>query len=433
MMVLFYFLSLILFFNFLNLYIIQFIIILGFFIFLKINFLNFYCSISYFLGFDFYSFWMMFLLIFIMMFVYLSFDLFNETFFYIVGFFLFMSLFLVFYSLNILLMYFFFEFSLIPMILIVFGWGYQPERLISGFYLFFYTLFSSLPLLIFIFYLSKNYSLFFDLNFNLFISMYLNFCLIFSFLVKFPMFMLHFWLPKAHVQAPLVGSMLLAGILLKIGGYGIIRFMMMFEDLFVYYNYIWYSIVIYGCFMVSYICLIQSDMKFMIAYSSISHMSMCIMGLITFMKLGFLGSFLMLICHGFCSSGLFFLANLYYKLTNSRSFFINKGMLNYCPSLGFFWFIFCFINMSCPPSVNFLSEFLIMSSMVSYCYVSIIYMFMIFFFVSCFNFYLFSYLNHGDCYYIYSINLVSLIDYFIILFHLFYLFMLNFYYFLVLF
>nr|YP_009445996.1 NADH dehydrogenase subunit 4 [Trocnadella arisana]AMY96201.1 NADH dehydrogenase subunit 4 [Trocnadella arisana] len=433
MMIIFFLVSLILLFFFFDYMLFQFILILIFLIFMKSNFFLFFCSISYFFGFDLYSFMMLFLLLFIFMLMLMSFNLlYKDCFFFLMSFLL-LILYMVFSSLNMLIMYFCFEFSLIPMLFLIFGWGYQPERLISGFYLFFYTLFSSLPLLIFMIFFFDFYSLFFDLNFNLFFSFYLNFCLIISFLVKFPMFMFHYWLPKAHVQAPLIGSMVLAGVLLKIGGYAMIRFMFMFEDLFFLYSYIWYSISLYGSIIVSYICLIQFDTKYMIAYSSISHMGLCIMGLSTYSGLGFLGSFLMMVCHGFCSSGLFCLASFYYNFIHSRSFFLNKGMISYFPSLNLFWFIFCSFNMSAPPSANFLAEFLIMNSMLSYWSFSLFYMFMIFFMVSCFNFYLFSYLNHGQYYYSFSMNHCFLSNYFLIFFHMVFLIYFNCYYMYILF
>nr|YP_010879007.1 NADH dehydrogenase subunit 4 [Batracomorphus matsumurai]WHE42659.1 NADH dehydrogenase subunit 4 [Batracomorphus matsumurai] len=433
MMNIFYMFSLIPFIFIYDIYMFQLSFLFLMIMIFKSNFYMFYCSVSYFFGVDFYSYWMLFLLVFIIMMTLFCFNYFNFIIFFFVILVLMLSLKLVFFSMNILMMYMFFEFSLIPLIVLIFGWGYQPERLISGFYLFFYTLFSSLPLLIFIFNLYFYNSFFFDLVLKLNYSFYLNFCLIFSFLVKFPMFMLHFWLPKAHVQAPLFGSMILAGITLKLGGYGMIRFMFMFEDIFFYYGYIWYSLSIYGSLLVSYICLIQSDLKFLIAYSSISHMGLCIMGFSSMLSLGVLGSYLMLICHGFCSSGLFCLAGFYYNYIYSRSFFINKGMMNYFPSMSMFWFFFCSINMSCPPSVNFLSEFLIMNSMISYSSISLFYMFLIFFFVSCFNFYLFSYMNHGKMYFSFSMELGSVMHYMIVFFHMIYLLMFNFYFYFILF
>nr|YP_010502870.1 NADH dehydrogenase subunit 4 [Doratura homophyla]UXD78634.1 NADH dehydrogenase subunit 4 [Doratura homophyla] len=326
---------------------------------------------------------------------------------------------LIFSSMNFLYMYISFEFVLIPLLIIILGWGYQPERLLAGMYLFFYTMLVSLPLFVVIMYLYMCLgSLFLDLlKFNS-CSFTLHFVIMLVFLVKMPMYFVHFWLPKAHVQAPVAGSMILAGIMLKIGGYGLIRTMYMFEYMYMNYSYIWFSISMLGSFYISLICLIQSDIKSLIAYSSISHMGMVIMGMITMSSWGLLGSYLLMLGHGFCSSAMFYMANVFYLRTKSRSFFINKGLINYLPSSSMFWFMFCSFNMSCPPSINFISELMILSSMMNFWFSSMYFFIVISFFCASFSYYLYSFSQHGLYSNMYSFSSINLAEYLIMFMHI---------------
>nr|QKO00206.1 NADH dehydrogenase subunit 4 [Evacanthus acuminatus]QWC53799.1 NADH dehydrogenase subunit 4 [Evacanthus heimianus] len=391
---------------------------------MMINFNSmFFFNISYFLGLDNLSFGLVLLTLFIGFLMikasnHIQFD-FSSNMFLMVNLLLIICLVLIFSVLNIFMMYLFFEFSLIPLMILILGWGYQPERLISGLYLFFYTLFASLPLLLIIMNLYMTFnSMFFDMIYYLNVSFFIYFSMIFAFLVKLPVFMLHFWLPKAHVQAPVSGSMILAGLLLKVGGYGIIRFSFMCELSFNLYSYILFSMCIVGTLLVSLICLIQGDVKCLIAYSSVAHMSMCMMSMLTMFKFGIIGAYLMMIGHGLCSSGLFCLANMMYDRLGSRSFYINKGLICFMPNLSMIMFILCSFNMSCPPSINFLSEIFIMISSISYWSCSIYYLVLISFLSACFSFYLFSYTYHGQYFMMYSYMTNKVREYLLLLIHI---------------
>nr|YP_002735039.1 NADH dehydrogenase subunit 4 [Malcus inconspicuus]ABZ02055.1 NADH dehydrogenase subunit 4 [Malcus inconspicuus] len=337
--------------------------------------------------------------------------------------FLFMILFLMFFLFlsfsctNFFLFYLFFESSIVPTVILIFGWGYQPERLKAGIYLIMYTLFASLPLLIGIFYIMfKNNTCFYpliDLQFNL----YLYLSLIMAFLVKMPMFFVHFWLPKAHVEAPVSGSMILAGVLLKLGGYGLLR-IFNFMTNYIIYNYIWIIISLFGSVMVSFFCLFQVDIKSLIAYSSVSHMGLVIGGIMTCNYLGLSGSLVMMLGHGLCSSGLFVLANLIYERSYSRSIFINKGYMTLMPNLSFFWFIFSINNMSSPPSLNLLGELMLINSIVSWSKITMIFLAFSSFLSCGYSIYLYSITQHG-CFHsgLKIINFINVREYTLLFFH----------------
>nr|YP_009936910.1 NADH dehydrogenase subunit 4 [Tuta absoluta]QNT11854.1 NADH dehydrogenase subunit 4 [Tuta absoluta]UJM44076.1 NADH dehydrogenase subunit 4 [Tuta absoluta]UJM44089.1 NADH dehydrogenase subunit 4 [Tuta absoluta] len=309
-------------------------------------------------------------------------------------------LFLTFSVMNLFMFYLFFEGSLIPTLLLIIGWGYQPERIQAGMYLLFYTLFSSLPLLLGIFYIfyEMNYIMIYFLKFFNFNIYLLYFCMLMAFLVKMPMYFVHLWLPKAHVEAPVSGSMILAGIMLKLGGYGLLRVMIFLQEINLKLNIIWVTISLIGGVYISLKCFCQIDIKSLIAYSSVAHMSIVISGIMTMNYWGFMGSYILMIGHGLCSSGMFCLANINYERFHSRSLFINKGLMNFMPSMSLWWFLLMSSNMAAPPSLNLMGEVSLINSLVSWSWMTMISLMLISFFSAGYSLYLFSYTQHGEYY-----------------------------------
>nr|QNJ60004.1 NADH dehydrogenase subunit 4 [Amblytropidia mysteca] len=361
--------------------------------------------ISYYFGVDYFSFslillsfWICCLMITASGSVYTS--SYHSNFFVFVVLFLLIMLFCSFSSLSLLSFYIFFESSLIPTLLLILGWGYQPERLQAGIYLIFYTLVASLPLLLVLF---KVYyfsgTLYFPLLFD-FGSYYFMFYIfmILAFLVKMPMFLVHLWLPSAHVEAPISGSMILAGVLLKLGGYGIFRVMKIISFLGLKFNYFWLSLGLSGGVIVSFICFRQVDLKSLIAYSSVAHMSMVIGGLMTMNWWGCFGSLSLMIGHGLCSSGLFCLSNIIYERLGSRSLLINKGMINLMPSMALWWFLLSSSNMASPPSLNLLGELSLINSIISWSSYGFLTLIFLSFFSAVYTLYMYSYSQHGSYY-----------------------------------
>nr|ALO76238.1 NADH deshydrogenase subunit 4 [Agriotes ustulatus] len=402
----------------------QFIYFLLFILFLfTFNFSSTFYDMSYFLGCDFLSYFMILLSIWICSLMILASESLNSS-NYFFNFFLFVllmlmfSLILTFSSMNIFIFYLFFEISLIPTLILILGWGYQPERIQAGMYMFFYTLFASLPMMVAVFFIYYKFNSldFFFLNFCV-DSLFLYLCTSFVFLVKIPMFFVHLWLPKAHVEAPVSGSMILAGIMLKLGGYGFLRFMPIFNYWFKGKFFI-VVVSLFGGFIISLICLRQTDIKSLIAYSSVSHMGLVLGGIMTMNSWGYYGAFIMMIAHGLCSSGLFCLANITYERLGSRSLFLNKGLINLMPSMSLWWFLLSSSNMAAPPSFNLLGEVMLINSLVSWGLLTIIFVMLVSFFSACYTLYLYSYSQHGKLYLgSYSFSLGFVREYLLLFLH----------------
>nr|QFX74890.1 NADH dehydrogenase subunit 4 [Pleonexes koreana] len=298
---------------------------------------------------------------------------------------------------NYILFYLSFECSILPITFLILGWGYQPERAQAGIYLVFYTLFASLPLLVLI--LMNSYFNGSNMCLSGFytglVSGVNSFFLISAFLVKFPMYITHLWLPKAHVEAPVAGSMILAGILLKLGGYGMIRFMNLVNLLPNYLQFFLIIVSTLGGVLISLVCMNHMDMKSLVAYSSVVHMSTCISCILTMNEMGFQGAYIMMIAHGLSSSGFFFLIGVIYERSGSRSLLVNKGLMNIMPSLSLIWFLVIASNMSAPPFINLLGEIYIFCSLLYWSGYMFFMLMLLVFFSACYNLYLFSLSQHG--------------------------------------
>nr|QNE85759.1 NADH dehydrogenase subunit 4 [Helina impuncta] len=382
---------------------VQMILFLLSFIFILMNkYSNYFMSISYMFGCDMISYGLILLSLWIISLMLMASELIFKLNNYVNLFmfniiFLLIMLILTFSSMSLFMFYLFFESSLIPTLFLILGWGYQPERLQAGIYLLFYTLLVSLPMLIAIFYLYKMTGTmnFYLLNNFMFNYEILYFSLLISFLVKMPMFLVHLWLPKAHVEAPVSGSMILAGIMLKLGGYGLLRVIPFLQLINLKLNFVWISISLSGGVLISFVCMYQTDLKSLIAYSSVVHMGVVLSGLMTMSYMGLYGSYILMIAHGLASSGLFCLANISYERLGSRSLFINKGLLNFMPSMSLWWFLLCSVNMAAPPSMNLLGEIFLINSIVSWSWFSMLLLFLISFFSVAYTLYLYAYSQHG--------------------------------------
>jgi len=313
-----------------------------------------------------------------------------------------LTLFLCFTSTNFLLFYFFFETSLVPTLLLIIIWGYQPERLQAGTYLILYTITASLPLLIALLVLiSFNGHLRISLHLSsLPVSLSSSFIwavlLSIAFLVKLPLYSTHLWLPKAHVEAPVAGSMILAGILLKLGVYGLLRIYGSFPQLL---NRLFFVIVplrLLGAVITSLVCLRQTDFKALIAYSSVGHIGLLAGGLFSGFRWGWQGALAISVAHGLCSSGLFALANILYLTASTRRLFLIKGLQAYFPSITIWWFLFSIRNIAAPPSINLLAEILLISSTLASTYIAAVPLGLLRFLAAAYSLFLYTSLHHGS-------------------------------------
>ncbi len=271
----------------------------------------------------------------------------------------------VFCSLDLVIFYLFFEAGLIPMFLIIGIWG-GPRRVYSAFKFFLFTLLGSVLMLIAIISIfwitgttdvTEIYRLKIPQEFQ-----YLLWLAFFSsFAVKLPMWPVHTWLPDAHVEAPTAGSVILAAILLKMAGYGFIRFSIgMFPIASEYFTPFIFTLSVIAIIYTSLVALMQEDMKKLIAYSSVAHMGFVTLGIFTFNTQGIEGSIIQMFSHGLISAALFLCVGVLYDRTHSRMINNYGGIVNVLPKYSFIFMIFVLATLGLPGTSGFVGEFLVL-------------------------------------------------------------------------
>ncbi|HLH11297.1 MAG TPA: NADH-quinone oxidoreductase subunit M [Methylovirgula sp.] len=269
----------------------------------------------------------------------------------------------VFCALDLVLFYLFFEGGLIPMFLIIGIWG-GPRRVYASFKFFLYTLLGSLLMLVAImamysFAHTTDITVLLKTSFPASMQKWLWLAFFASFAVKIPMWPFHTWLPDAHVEAPTAGSVILAGVLLKMGGYGFLRFSLpMFPDASAYFAPLIYALSVIAIVYTSLVALVQEDMKKLIAYSSVAHMGFVTIGLFSLTQQGVQGAIFQMISHGLVSGALFLCVGVVYDRIHTREIAAYGGLVERMPLYALVFMLFTLANIGLPGTSGFVGEFL---------------------------------------------------------------------------
>jgi proton-translocating NADH-quinone oxidoreductase chain M len=273
----------------------------------------------------------------------------------------------VFSILDLLLFYVFFESVLIPMYLIIGVWGSRERKIRAGYFFFLYTLLGSVLMLLGILYIysitgTTDYEILVSTLFSLKEQKLLWLAFFMSFATKVPMLPAHIWLPEAHVEAPTAGSVILAGVLLKLGTYGLIRFSLpLFPEASFFFTPLVYTISVLGIVYTSFTAIRQTDFKRIIAYTSVAHMNLVIVGLFSFNCIGIEGALLQSLSHGFVASSLFLLIGIVYERHHTRMVKYYGGLAHLMPVYTIYFLFFTMANIGLPGTGSFIGEFLILT------------------------------------------------------------------------
>lgn len=273
----------------------------------------------------------------------------------------------VFCVLDLFLFYIFFESVLIPMFLIIGIWGSRERKIRAAYFFFLYTLLGSVLMLLSILYIyyqvgTTDFEVLLTFSFSPSEQKILWFSFFASFATKVPMVPVHLWLPEAHVEAPTAGSVILAGVLLKLGTYGFIRFSFpLFPEACFYFAPFVYALSVVGIIYTSFTAIRQSDFKRIIAYTSVAHMNLVMLGLFSFNVIGLEGAILQSLSHGFVASALFLIIGVVYDRHHTRMVKYYGGLVHTMPIYIVIFLIFTMANIGLPGTSSFVGEFLILT------------------------------------------------------------------------